>query len=231
MEQRILHRVDRDFSGELPRVQPGYEHSVSPCHASVRPPPARASRRLVQLCTPAWFRLNVLQPAVPHPHLALFSSKSVCLDLIGASHYSGGVERFSQAWCGARTFAQPSLNRRRGRGGFHPNCSSKERNRNEHRSAGSRLSFALLVEALFAAELPLSGRRRAIPLLSGLSMIGWIVLLRVGLPAMAISPLIPRLLTLGTIAASLALEAWLRHSPIASLQPAPTRHDPLGCRI
>jgi hypothetical protein len=89
--------------------------------------------------------------------------------------------------------------------------------------------FALLVEALFALQVPIFDRRRAVPLLSSLAMmLAWITLLRCGLPAVFISPLIPWMLIICTVLACLALEPWLQYAadclPSTSVQtPRPTR--------
>jgi hypothetical protein len=76
--------------------------------------------------------------------------------------------------------------------------------------------FALMILAACALKVPISSARRIVPLVTGLAlMMGWVFLLRWGLPAawgqlIWVSPVVPWLLVVGTIAASLFLQVRLR---------------------
>lgn len=71
--------------------------------------------------------------------------------------------------------------------------------------------FALMIHGACALNVPISNRRRFVPLASGaLLMLGWMLLLRWGLPVVWISPVIPWALVAGTIALMLLLQARLR---------------------
>lgn len=71
--------------------------------------------------------------------------------------------------------------------------------------------FALMIYAACALNVPISTPRRIVALGAGLGMMmGWVVVLRWGLPAMWISPVIPWLLVTATIVLTLFLLARLR---------------------
>jgi PAP2 superfamily len=82
--------------------------------------------------------------------------------------------------------------------------------------------FMTAVQSTWATPLPLACRHRWLPLLCGTAMtLGWLALLRFGLPLMFFSPVIPWSLILFTIPCSLLLEMRLsRH--LRRLAAAPT---------
>lgn len=71
--------------------------------------------------------------------------------------------------------------------------------------------FALIILAACALNMPVSNARRLVPLLTGLLlMLGWVILLRRGLPLVWANPLIPWALVVGTIGLGLFLQKQLR---------------------
>jgi PAP2 superfamily len=71
--------------------------------------------------------------------------------------------------------------------------------------------FALMIHAVCTLNVPSSNARRAIPLVAGVAMmVGWMVLLRWGLPLFWINPVVPWSITAGTIWLTLYLQARLR---------------------
>jgi hypothetical protein len=71
--------------------------------------------------------------------------------------------------------------------------------------------FALMIHAVCTLNVPISNARRAIPLVAGVAMmVGWMVLVRWGLPLVWINPIVPWSITAGTIWLTLFLQARLR---------------------
>ncbi len=71
--------------------------------------------------------------------------------------------------------------------------------------------FALMIHAACAMNVPVSNARRLIPLVSGMAMmLGWMLLVRWGLPLVWINPIVPWSITAGTIGLTLFLQARLR---------------------
>ncbi len=81
--------------------------------------------------------------------------------------------------------------------------------------------FALMIHALCTLNVPISNARRAIPLAAGVGMmVGWMLLLRWGLPLVWINPIVPWSITAGTVWWTLFLQARLR--------PLLRTHQPAG---
>ncbi len=71
--------------------------------------------------------------------------------------------------------------------------------------------FALMIQAACALKIPIANPRRMVPLVAGFGlMVGWVAVLRWGLPVVWISRVLPWLLVAGTIAVTLILQARLR---------------------
>jgi hypothetical protein len=73
------------------------------------------------------------------------------------------------------------------------------------------LPFALMIQSACALQIPWLDRRRWAPFLAGLLwVLGWVVLLRMSLPIMWFSPLIPWTLIATTVVSCYALHPWLK---------------------
>jgi hypothetical protein len=71
--------------------------------------------------------------------------------------------------------------------------------------------FALMIHAVCMLNVPISSARRAIPLAAGVGMmVGWMLLLRWGLPLVWINPIVPWSITAGTVWWTWFLQARLR---------------------
>jgi hypothetical protein len=71
--------------------------------------------------------------------------------------------------------------------------------------------FALMIQAACALKIRIADSRRVVPLVAGIAlMVGWVILLRWGMPLVWISPVLPWLLVAGTIAVTLFMQARLR---------------------
>jgi len=84
--------------------------------------------------------------------------------------------------------------------------------------------FALMIQAACAMKIPISNAHRMLPLVTGVALMGgWVVVLRWGLALVWISPVwinpvIPWLMVVGTIAATLIMQARLRSSLFDSVE-------------
>jgi len=84
--------------------------------------------------------------------------------------------------------------------------------------------FVLMIQAACAMKIPISNAHRMLPLVTGVALMGgWVVLLRWGLALVWISPVwinpvIPWLMVVGTIAATLIMQARLRSSLFDSVE-------------
>lgn len=71
--------------------------------------------------------------------------------------------------------------------------------------------FALIVHALCTLNVPISNARRVVPMAAGVGMmVGWMLLLRWGLPLVWINPIVPWSITTGTVWWTLFLQARLQ---------------------
>jgi PAP2 superfamily len=74
--------------------------------------------------------------------------------------------------------------------------------------------FALMIQSMCALNISISNPRRLVPLVTGLTLLlGWMVLLRWGLPVVWINPILPWFAIVGTISLTLFLQARLRSEP------------------